>query len=131
MKKMLSILLSVIMVLTMIPSIAFADSTNSLVMKINPYGCDEDSIDTITWEKINKEYYFFLPSDCNLNELHVYFNAEEVSVGEDSLTSGVPTDVFANCGNYTVVSDSVEYSLNVMQSAEIPAMYIQVKDGIE
>lgn len=126
MKRIISILLSVIMVVTMIPTISLAADTVKLEISINPYGNTADSIDTINWQKINCQYYLFLPADCDMTQLTVYHNSETpVTVNGREIISGNVTDIFANIGKYTVKCGKASYDMVIMQSAKIAAMYIE------
>jgi len=75
---------------------AEADDSEEFSLFVNPYGNALDSADTITWFKQGNGYYLFLPSDCDVSDLTVYFTSDEpVTVNGKALVSGERTKAFS------------------------------------
>ena len=132
MKKVLAVLLCIMMILPTIgafSSFAYGETIKSL--SFNVYDKAEDSIDTIKWFQRNDKYYMFLPSNTDLKNIKVYFNAsDEVYVNETEIKSGEATSVFETANTeYTLTCGNQSYKLVVLCSAEIPAVYITTESG--
>ncbi|MGN0485925.1 MAG: CotH kinase family protein [Acutalibacteraceae bacterium] len=130
-KKILCVILSLMMMISMftVSSAAAVGSISSF--KINAYGNDENSIDSVNWYKgSDGKYYMFLPADADLSSLTVWYQAsDDVYVGTRKLVSGEKTDVFSKSGSYKLTVGIKSYSLYVMRSAEIPSVYITTESG--
>ena len=86
----------------------------------------------IQWLEIGDTYYLMIPNSADVNNLRVYFEADfPVFVDEVELISGEYTDVFSNRadGIATLTSGGKEQQVIVMQSSEIPTMFIQTDSG--
>lgn len=132
MKKILSIILSLIIaVSSMPPSVAFAQGEAISSMSFDA-GNTESSLDDISWmyQKQDGKYYFFAPSTADLSALTVFFDAQgDVFVDGVKIESGAQTSVFSEEKEYTVSCNGNDYTLVVLKSAQIPAMYISTKSG--
>lgn len=131
MRKILSIVLALIMIASMLSVSASAAFGTITSFKMNVYSNGEASIDTVNWyEGKDGVYYMFLPADTDLASLTVWYKASDnIYVGDTKLVSGQKTDVFSKAGLYTLTVGIKRYSLYVMCSAEIPAMYITTQSG--
>lgn len=130
-RKILSIVLVLIMMASMLTVSSAAAFGTITSFKMNVYANDEASIDTVNWYK-GKDgvYYMFLPADTDLTSLTVWYKASaDVYVDGTKLISGEKTDAFSKAGLYTLTAGISRYSLYVMCSAEIPAMYITTESG--
>ena len=80
-------------------------------------------------------YYLFLPSNADCNNLKVWFRASSATINGSTLTSGQPTDVFRDCDGggemrgYTLVLGGTSYQLNVIKSGDVGAVYIDTESG--
>ncbi len=102
----------------------------ALSLSVNPYGGAQDDIDTVSWYETDGVYYLFMPADVKADKLTVYFEPEcEVTVNGEAIVSGQKTDVFAECGSYTVACGGKEYPVVVMMSENIPTIYIETESG--
>lgn len=130
-RKILSIVLALIMMASMLTVSSAAAFGTITSFKMNVYGNNEASIDTVNWyEGKDGIYYMLLPADTDLNSLTVWYKASDnIYVGDTKLVSGEKTDVFSKSGLYTLTVGIKRYSLYVMCSAEIPAMYITTQSG--
>lgn len=130
MKKIFSVFLASLMLLSLMPLFSFA-ADEAFELSVNPYGNAADSSDTIIWYKDSTDnYYLFLPSDADTSALTVYFNSSDtVTVNGVALTNGEATDVFATGREYTLNCGGKNYSLNVLKSENLPAVYITTESG--
>ncbi|MDE6156181.1 MAG: CotH kinase family protein [Eubacterium sp.] len=80
------------------------------------------------------KYYLFLPTTADLSALTFWFNGT-VSISGTEITSGIPTDVFAdiNAGGVTkdttFVINGTSYSVTVIKSGEVGTVYIDTASG--
>ncbi len=96
---------------------------------INPYGGDQESIDTVRWYPADGNYYLFLPSDVDLNTAKVYFSAVgTVFLDGEALESGENAARFTE-GAHMLNSGTNSYPLVVCRSANLPAVYIRTESG--
>lgn len=136
-KKLVSLFLAILMLATLLPATSLADSLFSeFVLKVNPFGNEESSIDTIEWYKDGLNYYLFLPAECDTSALTVYFNGgNTIKVYKDNvfdavtLHNGDTTDVFEPYGTYHVISGIITYKVKTMSSSNIPSVYIETESG--
>ena len=83
----------------------------------------------------SSNYYLFLPTNADCTALKVWFTASSASVDGTPLTNGEATDAFsaANAGgvksDHTLTLDGTDYSLHVMKSGEVGAVYIDTSSG--
>lgn len=107
-----------------------AAAEDAPLFSVNLCGNAEDSIDTVkTWYcEADGKHYLFLPGGTDASQAAAYFSGA-LSVDGRELTNGGRTDVFASAGDKKVVSDGKEYTLCVMQSANIPAVFISTESG--
>lgn len=137
MKKMASILLILVMVFVSLPSHVFAkEETGKLCIYVNPYGHEKESEDTITWHKSKLGvYYLFLPSDCDPSDMTVFFDKDKedeiVKIGKKVISNGAATNVLKPGKKYVVSYAKHHYSLRVMKSQNIPALYINTEESLE
>ena len=108
---------------------AFAADGEITALKINPYGGDEAAVDTISWFVSSGKYYLFLPADTDLTAAKVYFSAsDDVTLDGAPVASGDSAAAFT-AGAHTLICGDRSYSLTVMFSANIPAVYITTQSG--
>ena len=128
-KRTVSVLLVVLMLAALMPVAALADG-NKFVLSVNPYGNEQDSIDTIKWFKSDLGYYLFLPADCDRSALTVYFTGDKkVTVLGKEIKNGETTNVFAKGSIFTVKCGYDIYTLTVMSSENVPAVYMSTESG--
>lgn len=103
----------------------------SLVLAVNPYGNARDSLDTLQWFPYSEgNYCLFLPADCDPSRLTVYFDAaDDVYVDGARLENGAVTDAFANRSVCLVSCGDSTYTLTILASDNIPAVFICTKSG--
>ncbi len=89
--------------------------------------------DSIHWWYSEKagEHYLFLPAGADISCLQLWFDATEqsIAIGEKTLRSGDAADFLTPGSKYTVTCGKLSYSLTVMQSKNVPAMFIQTESG--
>ena len=116
-----------------------------LTVAVIPVSAAGGAISTLSVEAVNgndktavnwwynskdRKYYLFLPSDADLNNLTVNISgSDSFTVGKTTVQSGETTDAFAAGGTFTVTSGGSSYTLVVMKSQYIPAIYIQTESG--
>ena len=115
-----------------------AQAAGGFSLSVNPYGGERDAIDTIRCvlseqAQMNgrQQYMLYLPADCDRENLVVYFEgASEVSVDGCPLISGEATACFSQVNReYTLCVDAFSYPLVVLQSENLPAMYLSTETG--
>jgi hypothetical protein len=89
--------------------------------------------DTIHWwySSKSRKYYLFLPAGADLSKMKIWFMspAESINAGGETISSGDPAD-FLKPGNEIIVdAGNNSYTLSVMQSAKVPAMFIATESG--
>ncbi len=128
MKKLISLLL-VLVLLSSFALFASAQGQGIEALKINPYGAEESSVDTVAWYGASGEYFLFLPADADLSAAKVYFSADaQVTLDGAPLVSGGAASAFT-AGAHTLACGAQTYPLTVCVSANIPAVYIATESG--
>ena len=128
MKKSISIFLALLL-LAFCAVPAFATGEGVTALKINPYGGDEADIDTVSWFASSGKYFLFLPADTDLTAAKVYFTASgDVTLDGAPVASGSSAAGFTP-GSHTLSCSGKIYPLVVMQSASLPAIYIETASG--
>lgn len=81
-------------------------------------------------------YYLFLPSDTDCNNLKFWFTTTEtVTLNGMTLTSGEPTDALGAIDeggitrNYTLTMGGTSYTVTAMKSGEVGTVYIDTQSG--
>ena len=129
MRKLLSAVLALLLLLSLSPLVFGADSTGIASFCVNPYGGEESAMDTISWYSTNGKYFLFLPADVDLSVAKVYFTASgEVKLDGTPIVSG-GTAAALTAGTHTLVCGSQSRNLTVMFSADLPAVYITTQSG--
>lgn len=83
----------------------------------------------------SSNFYLFLPSNADCNNLKVWFLADYATVNGSTVVSGQPTDVFKDADEggtklvYTLNLGGETYTLNVMKSGDVGAVYIDTSSG--
>ncbi|MGN1194499.1 MAG: CotH kinase family protein [Acutalibacteraceae bacterium] len=126
-KKIISLLLSALMLLSFTGVFAFAEADTVPVLTVSAYG-DEDS--KIDWWKSDVDgcYYLFLPDSADATALTVDFGFSSLTVDGKAVANGEKTSVFSE-GSHGVVADGKEYTLIVLESDNLPAVYIETESG--
>ena len=128
MKKLLSLFLAAVMLLTLVPAV-FAVGAGVETLKINPYGGEEAAIDTVSWFASSGKYFLFLPADVDLNTAKVYFTVSgDVTLDGAAIASGDTAAAFTE-GAHTLSCGGQTYPLTVCRSANIPAVFIETESG--
>ena len=131
MKKTLSVLLAVLMLLCAAP-FAFAagagQSQGHDSLKVNPYGGEEAAIDTVRLFTSGERSFLFLPADADPAAAKVYFTADGMTLDGEPMISGGSAAAFT-VGTHTLVCGGESRALTVMQSAGLPAIFIETESG--
>lgn len=115
-----------------------ARAANGFFLAVNPYGGSRDSVDTIRCELSSvterdgtKRYMLYLPADCDSTKLVVYYGGvKNLRVDGVSVVSGEPTDCFSQVNReYSLQMDGFSYPLLVLQSENLPAVYLSTESG--
>ena len=108
---------------------AFAAGNGIETLKINPYGGEEASVDTVKWFASSGKYFLFLPADTVLAAAKVYYTASDVvSIDNVPISSGGSAAAFTP-GAHTLLCGGQSYALTVMQSASLPSIFIETASG--
>ena len=107
----------------------FAAENGIEALKINPYGGEEASVDTIRWFLSGGKAFLFLPADTDPASAKVYFTASDaVTIDGVPITSGAPAAAFT-VGEHALSCGGQAYALTVMQSAALPSIFIETESG--
>ena len=129
MKSIISVVLSLVFALSCFAVTAYAGDGIEF-LSLNPLVKGERYC--IEWEKSDADgkYYFYLPTGSDLSSVETRFLASSaVYVGEKKLGYGKKTDAFAGGGEFTVTCGSSSYQVVVLESENIPAMFIETESG--
>lgn len=76
----------------------------------------------------NQNYYLFLPSTANLNNIKLYHTfSGDITINDVTVSDGDTINFLKDGENYTVKADNNTYNLYVMQGSEIPTVFITTK----
>ena len=131
MKRILCVLLALLLGVSVLSTglTAAAEDASVTALKINPYGADEASVDTVSWYAANGQFFLFLPGDCDLNTAKVYIDASsDVTLDGAAIASGDPAAVFTE-GAHILACGETSYPLTVCFSSGVPAMYLSTASG--
>lgn len=111
-------------------SIAASADAAPADIKVNPYGNEEGSSDTVGCFVSGGEYWLVLPSDTEWEDCVLYCNVDEApSINGTAISDGDINTVFTADGSYTVSCGGSSQTLNVCRSSELPAVFITTKSG--
>ena len=85
--------------------------------------------DAITWYPADGVYYLFLPANTDRGAIRVWFNAAKITVDGKTVQNNTVTNAFAQTGDHTVIAGNASYVLRVMQSANIPVLFLSTSSG--
>ncbi len=80
-------------------------------------------------------YYLFLPSNADCNNLKLWFTASSATVDGVAVTNGEASDVFKDIDGggvtktYSLNLDSTSYSVTAIKSGDVGAVYIDTTSG--
>lgn len=90
---------------------------------------DELPADAITWYKKGSKYYLFLPGAVDTDQMRVYFTGvSEITLDGQTLANGDAFSFTPDTAGKLRAAGKV-YTIEVMQGAQIPALYIQTESG--
>lgn len=128
-QKTLSVVLSLIFALSVF---AVTASAQGDIEYLSLNGVAKGERFFTEWQKSEADgkYYFYLPAGTDLSSVKTKFvAAAPVYVGETKLGYDKETDAFAGGGEFTVTSGSASYQVVLLQSQNIPAMFIETESG--
>ncbi len=131
MKKQLSLVLSFLILFSCLSFHLPASAVTvdeELIFGVYPFADDST---VIKWwmNDADNRYYLFLPADADKAALRVSINRDSILVNEAIIKNDDVTDVFSEGDEFTVNCEEKDYSLVVMQSENIPSVYITTKSG--
>ena len=122
-KKLTAVLLAVLMILPFAGSFAFAKSSDIPVVSVSAFGDKESKIDW--WRsELDGKYYLFLPDGADPSALTVSYSGSSLTVDGKAVPDSETTSVFS-VGTHKVIADAKEYTLVVLESDNLPAVYIE------
>ena len=126
-KKLTAVLLAVLMILPFAGSFAFAKSSDIPVVSVSAFGDKESKIDW--WRSdLDGKYYLFLPDGADPSALTVSYSGSSLTVDGKAVPDSETTSVFS-VGTHKVIADAKEYTLVVLESDNLPAVYIETESG--
>ena len=126
-RTLISLLLALLMLLPFGGIFAFAEGETALpVVSVSAYGDEESKVE---WWKSELDgcYYLFLPDGVDTEALTVSSNVP-LTVDGKTVSDGEKTDAFS-AGTHQIVASSTEYTLVVLESDNLPAVYIETESG--
>lgn len=85
--------------------------------------------DAIAWYPSGSIYYLFLPSTTDPGAIRLWFTADQVTIDGKTVGNNTVTDVFSATGDHKMTMNGNSYLLRVMQSENIPAMFLTTASG--
>ncbi len=77
-----------------------------------------------------RTYYLFMPANADMDQLQIWFTGTgTLSVGGRTVVSGDTADFLVPGEKVTLSEGKNKYALQVMQSANIPAMFMNTESG--
>lgn len=128
--KKLTVLVFAVLMPFIFAAAVFADTGNTVDLKVNPYGGDCDAIDTVSvFRASSGQYYLFLPADIDLESAKVYFeNMGDVTVDGKAIASGGSASALTS-GVHTLSCRGGGYRLTVFISENVPSVFITTESG--
>lgn len=81
------------------------------------------------FEEDTGKMWLFLPAGCDISSLTVRFSgAKTVRIDGKSITNGAKTGAFS-IGDHTLRCDAAIYPLTVLQSADLPSVFLETESG--
>ncbi len=93
---------------------------------------DSLPIDAIRWwySKNDKVYYLFLPAGMEGETLRLWFDGpESITANGKTIHSGDTADFLTPGAKVNLAADSAKFTLRVMQSQNVPAMFLTTESG--
>ena len=129
----------VLILLLLFPLAAQAAKINDLWVTGAVYGSEQSPEvavdapdDAIHWWYSNRtrKYYLFLPAGADVSGMRIWFksSAETIDAGGKTICSGDKAD-FLKPGTEIIVDAGSRYTMAVMQSKNVPAMFIFTESG--
>lgn len=109
------------------PGMQMAESVHTL-----ENGDDKKPIGAVSWWYSEKEraYFLFLPAFADLSNLRIWFSgAEDLTIDGKTIKNGESVSFPTPGTKFSITLDKAKYELYVMQSANIPAMFLNMKSG--
>ncbi len=106
--------------------------TFSLPQEALQPGNAKTPLDVIRWWYSSKEkaYFLFLPAGVNPGDLQIWFTGPEtLTAGKEKVQNGDAVDFLTPGNKITLASGKDKYTLKVVQSANIPAMFLNTESG--
>ena len=126
-RKLTAVLLAVLMLLPFAGALSYAEDGTTPVISVSAFGDKESKIDW--WRSdIDGNYYLFLPDGADTSALTMSYNGSSLTVDGTAVSDSETTSVFS-AGTHKVVADSKEYTLVVLESDNLPAVYIETESG--
>ena len=95
-------------------------------------GQDKKPLGAVTWwySKKDRVHYLFLPAFAKADSMRVWFSgAQSMTIDAKIINSGDSVNSFTPGAKLSVALDEKNYELQIMQSAKIPAMFLQTASG--
>ncbi len=95
-------------------------------------GAEHVPDDSIRWwySSLTRKYHLFLPAGADVSSMRIWFKsqAESIGAGEETIRSGDKAD-FLKPGTEIILDAGSRYTFSVMQSKNVPAMFISTESG--
>ena len=129
MKKKISLLLCSVIFLCALFCGCPVKTDRQPLLCANAFGSDKNSPDTVSvCAKNENELLLFLPSGTDFSSLKLW-GASGLKVNGEKVKNGAVCSLLTADGSYTLAAGGREYTLTVISSRNVPAVFIETRSG--
>lgn len=104
-------------------------NSSALVLTVNPFPDNAQTVITCTQTEAGV-YCLFLPADTDRGALYVHYSGGKLYCEGSTVPNNTVTDFFVACDEFLLNRGGENYVLRVMQSENIPAVFIRTKEEL-
>lgn len=109
--------------------VSCAKDGSGLVLKVNPFA-DNDHTVIICTKTEEGVYTLFLPADADRTALYIRYSGGALRCGEEIVPNKTVTDFFSSGDEFLLSRGKECYTLRVMQSKYLPAVFIDSEKSL-
>lgn len=129
MKKIVCVLLCAVLLFACVLCGCTADTGGASLLYVNAFGGDKKSTDTVSaYPKNEKDLLLLLPSGTDFSSLKLWGTTGAKLNGE-KIKNGEVCSVLSSDGEYTLTTGKNEYTLTVICSRDVPAIFLSTQSG--